>query len=261
MKATPRSEWLKAGGGPPGRVRLFCFPHAGGGASIYRQWSGFLAPAVEVCPVQLPGREDRLRDPPFVRLQRMVEVLAETLQSYFDMPFAFFGHSMGGLIAFELVRELRRTSGNIPVHLFVSAHRAPQLPDPDPPIHALPDELFMSAVERLHTGRSEAMQHPELRRLLLPTLRADFAVCETYDYRPEPPLDCSLTVFGGKADPRVPLDALGPWAEQTRRVFVVQTFPGDHFYLWSVRDQLLHALAVQLTGSIEAWGPQAPHHV
>jgi medium-chain acyl-[acyl-carrier-protein] hydrolase len=129
------------------RLRLFCFPYAGGGASIFRQWSDEMSEGVEVCPVQLPGRENRITEPPFTRLSLLVDAMAKNLDPYFDVPFAFFGHSIGAKIAFELVRDLRRKKGVEPVHLFVSGSRPPHIPEPRP-LHLLPEHDFVRELRR-----------------------------------------------------------------------------------------------------------------
>src|SRR5215470_3991894 len=119
---------------PQARLRLFCFPHAGGGSSIFRSWPAELPWDIEVCSALLPGRESRLREPPFTRIAPLVTELGEVLLSYLDRPFAFFGHSMGAFIAFELIHELKRRNVTGPTHLFVSGAGAPHIPDPETPI-------------------------------------------------------------------------------------------------------------------------------
>ncbi|HEX2093650.1 MAG TPA: thioesterase domain-containing protein, partial [Longimicrobiaceae bacterium] len=167
---------------PHTRLRLFCFPYAGGGASIFRTWSQSLPPEVDVCPVQLPGRESRLREPPFDRLLPLVRTLADVLAPYMDLPFALYGYSNGALMSFELARELRRRGMRGPVHLFVAACPAPHLPDKDPPIHALPDVELIREIRRLNGTPEEILQNEELMTLLIPLLRADSAIHETYVY-------------------------------------------------------------------------------
>jgi medium-chain acyl-[acyl-carrier-protein] hydrolase len=245
---------------PHGRVRILCLPHAGSGASAYRPWSERLSPEIEVWSAQLPGREDRIRDPPFVRLQPMVEELASMLSPQLDIPLAFFGHSMGALVAFELARLLRRQRGWTPAMLFVAAYRAPHLPDPDPPIHRLPDDLFVTMVQRLNGAASEALEHPELRPLLLPSLRADLAVCETYEYLDEPQLDCPIAAFGASDDARVGREQLLPWAAHTRGAFTLQMFPGNHFFVATHRTLVLEALAGHLAGIVAAQDSRARFH-
>src|SRR5260370_28895087 len=136
--------------------RLFCFPYAGGGTSIFHTWKGMLPPDVTVCPIQLPGREKRLAEPPFTRISLLVRAMAHALRPFLNCPFAFFGHSMGALISFELARQLRRQKAPEPTYLFVSAQKAPQLPDLTPPLHQLAEADFVEHLHRLY-GTPEAI--------------------------------------------------------------------------------------------------------
>jgi medium-chain acyl-[acyl-carrier-protein] hydrolase len=160
-----------------------------------------------------------------------------------DKPFIFFGHSMGGLISFELARLLRRDYSLSPVHLFVSGRRAPQIPTPDPRIHTLPEPAFLEELRRLNGTPEAVLENSELMQLLIPTLRADFAVLETYVYAPGPTLDCPITTFGGLHDREVSCDELEAWREQTNAAFSLQMFPGDHFFLHSAQSLLLQSLS------------------
>jgi medium-chain acyl-[acyl-carrier-protein] hydrolase len=236
---------------PQARLRLFCFPYAGGGALTYRTWPDVLIrndlPAlVEVFPVQIPGRETRLMEPPFTQLAPLEQAVAQALRPYLGLPFAFFGHSMGALIGFELARHLRRQGSPGPLCLFVSAHRAPHLPDPHPPIHALPTPAFVQELRHLNGTPEAVLQNAELMDLLLPLLRADLAVDETYVYADEEPLDCPISCFGGLQDRTVEREELEAWRDHTRGPFTLRTFPGDHFFLNSARAPLLRALSQDL---------------
>ncbi len=235
------------------RLRLFCFPYAGGGASLFRLWSKMLPAEVEVCPVHLPGREGRLKEPAFTRLAPLVQALAQAL--YMDAPFAFFGYSMGALISFELARYLRRTTRPGPLFLFVAAHRAPQLPQAHPDLHRLPEPAFLDALDRLGGTPITVRQHAELMQLMLPTLRADFALSETYDYLVEAPLTCPITAFGGEQDTYVNLEALSAWREQTQGPFRLNVLPGNHFFLHSQQHLLLQALSQDLETLLERLYP------
>jgi medium-chain acyl-[acyl-carrier-protein] hydrolase len=187
-----------------------------------------------------------MTEPAFDRLPPLIEHLARVLPAHTDVPFAFFGHSMGALVAFEVARELRRQGQRGPVHLFLSGHRAAHLPDPDPPIHHLPDAQFLRELQRLNGTPDEVFGDAELMQLAMPTLRADFAACETYDYIPDEPLSCSISAFGGTSDPRLPAAAVAAWREQTSQRFCVRMLPGSHFFLHSARPLLLSALQEDL---------------
>jgi medium-chain acyl-[acyl-carrier-protein] hydrolase len=231
------------------RLRLFCFPYAGAGASIFRTWSDGLPADVEVCPVQIPGRGTRPMEASFTQLAPLVEALAEALVPLLDKPFAFFGHSLGALVGFELARQLRRQSGAQPVRLFVSADWAPQLPHRERPVHALPEAEFLGELRRLNGIPEKVSEDAELMQILLPVLRADFAVYETYAYSTEPPLDCPISIFGGLQDQRVNRGDLEAWRDQTSDFVSVRMFPGDHFFWNTTQPLLLQVLSQELRGN------------
>jgi surfactin synthase thioesterase subunit len=231
---------------PHASLRLFCFPYAGGRASYVRLWPENLPSSVEVCAVELPARGRRLKEPPITRITPLVESIARALYPYLDKPFAFFGHSMGALISFELARELRREYGLQPAQLFVSGRRAPQIPDRDPPTNSLPEHDFVAELRRLNGTPKEVLEHSELLQFMLPVLRADFEVNETYEYFPEPPLSCPIAALGGLQDKEVTRSDLEGWQKQTKRSFVLRMFPGDHFFLHASQPLFLGSLAYDL---------------
>lgn len=233
---------------PRARLRLFCFPYAGGGAITYRTWPNDLPADIEVCSIQLPGRESRLREPAFTDMTTLVTTLAQVLKPFLNQPFAFFGHSMGALIAFELARHLRHTQQAELAHLLVSARPAPQLPGgaddrPDTPLHQLPDAQFIDAlITRYNAIPDTILKEPELLKLLIPSVRADFTLLETYQWTESAPLDCPISAFGGISDPIVPEADMQLWREHTRSSFKLRMFPGDHFYLRTAQSTLLQAV-------------------
>jgi medium-chain acyl-[acyl-carrier-protein] hydrolase len=246
-KTVPAERWLAyREANPRARLRMFCFPYAGGGASAYRGWGASLPQEIEVCPVQLPGREGRLREEPFTRSTEMIAAVADALTPWLDLPFVFFGHSMGGMIGFELTRVLRRLGKTLPLHLFVSGRRAPQLPARDEPIHDLPEPEFIERLRELNGTPEEVLQHSELMKLLIPLLRADFAVNETYEYVEEPPFDVGISAFGGLGDIDVSRDDVEAWSVQTRGRFRMRMMPGDHFFLHPQKDLILESVARDL---------------
>ena len=236
-------------------MRLFCFPYAGGGASLFRASSADLPREIALCPIQLPGRETRFAEAAHSRMNSLVDAVTAPILSQSDLPFAFFGHSMGALIAFELARTLRRLRRPGPVHLFVSGRKAPQLPDLSPPVHHLPTEEFVTELRRLNGTPDTVFDTPGLLEVVLPTLRADFAVSETYEYIEEPPLNCSLSAFGGFEDPDVSQSDLEAWRIQTRSSFTWRVFPGDHWYLaQEARANLFKAISDDLACVLRACG-------
>ncbi|HEX3560505.1 MAG TPA: thioesterase II family protein [Pyrinomonadaceae bacterium] len=238
---------------PKAGVRLFCFPYGGGGDSIFRSWQKGLPETIEVCPVQLPGRGPRISEPPFTELGPLVRAAAQALTPHLDRPFAFFGHSMGALVGFKLARHLRRDGGQQPVHLFVSGRCSPQTPR-EPFAGDLPDSDFSEILRRSNGTPEEVLEDPELMELLLPVIRADFAVSKSYVYAPGPPFSFPVTAFGGLEDPGVSRECIEGWREHTTGPFVLRMLPGDHFFLNTSTRPLLEAIAKELERDVKCKG-------
>jgi surfactin synthase thioesterase subunit len=182
-----------------------------------------------------------------------VDLLVPALLPFLDLPFAVFGHSMGAVLASEFVRALAASGGPLPSHLIVSGRRPPHVPDPESPLHGLPDAEFVAEINRRFGGIPAAvMEHADLVELLLPSLRADMRAIETYRPMPRPPLPCPISVFAGAQDRLAPRDHLEAWRTETTSTFRVRVFPGDHFYLNVRRDDVLADLSATLTPMIAA---------
>lgn len=230
----------------PGATRLFCLPHAGAGASGYWEWASPLAPEVDVVPIELPGRESRYKEPLRRSVADITAELIEPLSDRVGPNFALFGHSMGGLVAYELAWALA-SRGTPPRHLFVSGLAAPHLPARRD-VHLLPEPDLLAVMEQLGGTSPEVLAHPELVRLLLPVLRADFEVCETYRHPHEAALPVPITVLGGLRDPSASVKEMRAWQDLTCKGFEAKFFPGGHFYLHTVRDEVIAALLARLSG-------------
>jgi medium-chain acyl-[acyl-carrier-protein] hydrolase len=220
-------------------IRLFCLPYAGGGPHIFAPWRNRLSDEVGIYGAQLPGRGRRFSEPPLTEVEGIVEAMADAVAPLLNRPLALFGHSMGGLLAFELARSCRRRAGVEPSRLFVSGINAPQAPRLRDKIHHLDDAQFLDEISRLGGMPAEILANKEMLRLMLPTLRADFAAVETYTYRPETPLSCPIIVFGGLQDPCYQSDELDGWREQTTGRFSRHLMPGGHFFLCDSEAELL----------------------
>ncbi len=224
-------KWIYRSGNPDAGMRLFCFPYAGGGAAVYRLWTEAMPDDVEVCRIQLPGRETRLREAPFDRLSQLVPVLLDVMRPLLDRPFAIFGHSMGALTGFEVARGIRREFNVTPERLFASGWRAPQLPL-GTALHGLPEADFVERLQARFSGiPSGVLEDRELLELMLPILRADLAICETYTYSDEAPLQCPISAFGGTEDHWINPSELAAWEGHTSQSLDFEMFPGDHFFL------------------------------
>ena len=245
------SQWLVSPRPTPGaEMRLFLFPFAGGGPAAFGKWPAAFPGTIETWITHYPGRGSRHNDPPIKKLAVLVENIFQAIQPHLDKPFAFFGHSLGGLVAFELARLLRNQNLPQPETLFISACSAPHLPDPHPPIHALPYAEFLKAVEDFNGIPSEVLNFPELLEILLPVLRADFELVENYRYSPnQPSLDIPVIVLGGIDDPRVSKEQLEGWSAQTNSGFKAIYFPGDHFFINDVRDEIIGSIAREMMSS------------
>lgn len=229
------------------RLRLFCFPYAGGGAAIYRGWENYLPPGVEIWPAQPPGRGSRFKERAFDRMESLVAAAANALEPFLDLPIALFGHSVGALTSFELAYHLADQYGVTVSQLFVSGARAPQFPRNRQSIHDLPEEEFITELKTLNGTPPEVLENPELMRMISTTLRADFAVAETYTASPRPPLNCPITAFGGLEDEMSPREDLEAWKIHTTRSFDLWQLPGDHFFIHAADSLLLRILSRELT--------------
>jgi medium-chain acyl-[acyl-carrier-protein] hydrolase len=232
------SSFIRSSNSKQAKVRLLCFPYAGGSAVVYKDWSRYLSSSIEVVLVELPGRGTRSREALIDDLKRIIVGISDQLPSVIEPPFAFFGHSMGAVIAFEVARILRSRSLAEPIHLFVSGRWAPQMPN-DFITHDLPYDEFIARLRELGGTPHEALSNSELMELILPILRADFKAIELYEYSPGEPLSCPISAFGGLEDIEVRREHLAGWEEQTAAHFSLHSFKGDHFFLHTARSQLL----------------------
>lgn len=233
---------------PQARLRLFCFHFAGGDASLFRLWTTQLPKSIEVCPIELPGRATRRDEAPITRFPELLEKLAGMARPFLkQLPFAFFGHSFGGITAFELTRWMRRNGGPLPVRLFLSACPALHVrQQPAPAISHMSDEEFLEQIATRYGAPREVLASDDVRDTVLPALRADLLVAESYRYLPEAPLDLPISSFGATEDPEVSRAEVEAWSQQTTGDFRSRMFPGNHFFLAAERKNLHRALLEDL---------------
>lgn len=228
-------------------VRLFCLPYAGGSARIFKDWDRALPAFAEVCPIELPGRGARFDETPYTNLEPLVDDVLDTVTSRLDLPIALFGYSFGSLLAFETARRLTAEFACSPVCLAVAAFRPPGAPPPAEAASLLPDDQFRERLRDLNGASNALLDNEELMDLMLPIVKADFFVADTYVHRPGPPLDCPIVAFGSNDDPEVGPDEILDWARHTSAGFTFHRMPGDHFFIHTHNDLLLRELSAELT--------------
>ena len=249
--AKSASDWFQCGlVNDQVELKMFCFPYAGGTSLVFRKWRSYLPFTVQVIPVEPPGRGPRLQEPPFLGMPALIDDLSEAIGQLLDKPFVFFGHSMGAVIAFELARTLRRRYDCGPQAIFVAGRRAPQIPNGEPITYHLPKEEFIKELIELDGTPKEVIENEELMEMMIPMLRADFQLIQTYEYTVDAPLPCPITAYGGLQDHHVSHDMLLPWKEMTISKFALHMLPGDHFFIRSSQNLLLRSLARELRNVI-----------
>lgn len=217
---------------PAARLRLYCFPYAGGGASAYNTWPARLPGDVEVRAIQYPGRETRWSEPVQTEADALVSGILDGLREQLaELEYAFFGHSMGAMVAYEAARRVRAAGFPEPRLLLLSGRRAPHFRSPPPAMRTLPDLEFLDHLADLNGTPPAVLENKQLMQLLLPILRADFTLDETYRHAPGVQLQLPFAIYGGTDDRRLPEADLRAWAGYTRGPSLVRMFPGDHFYL------------------------------
>lgn len=226
-------------------IRLFCFPYSGGSAQIFKTWAEHLPPTIQLCGIQYPGRGARFGEAPITSMEGMVAPLRESIKPFLDIPFAFYGHSLGGGIAFELTRQLQKEKIS-PKHLFISGRNAPHLPRKTAILHNLPEEQFRIKMRTLGGTSPEILDHPELMDLVSPLVRADFTISETYTFTEGEPIPCPLSVYGGQDDPLVSVEGIQQWERYAANRFDYHIFPGAHFFLDSCRAKLVTKIVALL---------------
>lgn len=227
---------------PDAPLRLLCFSYAGAGASVFRPWVTDAPGDIDVWPIPLPSKGARFRETPYSRIEPLIDELCEVLASCLCGRYALFGASMGAIIAFELARAARRRGLRSPVRLFAAGRRPPHQRDAHPPMHQLPDDELIQRLAEFDGTQPEILASAELMNCFLPSLRADFALCERYVYRREPRLDCPITALAGAADPYATVREVSAWRSVTHASFALRVFDGGHFFVQSCAPDVLRAV-------------------
>lgn len=226
-------------------VRLVLLPHAGGTASFFHAWKKAFDPAVEVLVCHYPGRQQRFREPAVDSMDELADAVCEALLPFLDAPLALFGHSMGAGLAYEVTLRLEAEHRFRPSGLFLSGSRAPHLRRPNS-VHADGDEAILAEMRRLGGTEGAVLDDPELCELLLPALRADFRIADTYRASSARPVHCPVRAYVGDSDPDVTPDDMRAWSDMAAQGFALRVLPGDHFYLVPHQDRLTAEIAAAL---------------
>lgn len=237
---------------PEAEIRLFLFPYAGAGPTAFNQWMSGFPDHVEIYIAHYPARGSRHHEHPIKQINTLAERFSQAIQPLVDKPFALLGHSLGGLVAFELAKQLRQQDLPKPQILFVSGCGAPHLPDPNPPIHGTSDSEFIQSLKELHGIPSELQDEPEALQFLLPILRADFEAVANYQCQPvASPLQIPILAFAGLDDPRVARERVEAWALHTDAGFRSYYCPGDHFFIHTCREAVIANVVSELISAHE----------
>ncbi len=231
-------------------MRLFCFPYAGGSIAVFRNWARYLSGPIEICPLQLPGRGARFLEPSFQDITSLVSAISKAIIPFLDKPFAFFGHSLGGLIAYELAHQVNAEYSKQPVHLTVSACPGPCEITNHRSLHGLSDQELIAELRAFKGTPAGLLENKELMALALPALRADFSLFDSFSYTERKPLKCSLTVLGGLQDRVISAGKMESWYRVTTGKFSFYQFQGDHFFLHSEEASVLKLIQQKLLALI-----------
>jgi len=234
---------------PAARMRVFCFPYAGAGAAVYRQWPAHLPADIEVAAVQLPGREWRIQEPPLEDLNALAKDACKAIASMLDKPYALLGTSLGGGLIFELARELRAQGLPLPACLIPLAVGAPHTPE-EKLYHTMADAELLAELRDFGGMSEEFLQNQELLELALPILRADCVAHETYDCVEQPPFDFPIWVYGGIGDDTVARERLDAWSVHTTAECKVHMVAGGHLFVDELPDMLMQSIARRLYQSL-----------
>ncbi|MFE5816933.1 thioesterase II family protein [Streptomyces sp. NPDC056479] len=243
-----RTSWFRGVSAPGAKIRLLCFPHAGGAAGSFQDWATLTPPEIEVLSVQYPGRQDRLSEPCPPTMDELADAITKALldESADDVPLALFGHSMGSAVAYEVARRLAEVPGRTPTRLIVSGRTRPRLSQELAPRPVPSDTEILDHIRKLDPDGAALYEQPALRPVIMPSLRADFGLLATYRPTRLHRLTVPVTACGGDRDPVCAVEDLAAWSDVTTEELDVRVFEGNHFYLNPRKEELVGFIASQL---------------
>ena len=239
----PKSKWITVFNKPAQvKNRLFCFPYAGGSAQTFRNWVDLVPETTQLCALQMPGRSSRFTEPLLTHIDQVLDKVKVEIKPFLDKPFVFFGHSMGAAVSYELSRILQDQGLKVS-HLFVSGRSSPDRPSEREQIHGLPEPEFRAKMKDLNGTPPEILEHEELMELMVPIVRADFTISETYKQHSGSQLTCPLTAFGGTDDDDIPEENMASWLDFSDGPTEYHMYEGDHFFLNPYREDIVRRIS------------------
>lgn len=231
------------------KVRLYCLPHAGAIANVYKSWKKYMHNSIEICPIEMPGRGKRINAPFYESIEAAADDVFKMIQEDIKhMPYAILGHSMGSMIGYELCHKLNQSNCIPPIHVFFSGRKAPHIPENNRKIHNLPDEEFINEIIKLGGTSLEVFRHEELKNFFLPILRMDYRICEIYDYVDKGQLNFDLSILYGKEDDMTAAEVI-QWKQHTKKSCNIYEFSGGHFFINNLTENVVEIINRNLSDS------------
>lgn len=237
-----KSPWISSIRNDDVNYRLFCFPFAGAGSNVYRSWISDLSPEIDVCPIQLPGRENRMNEKAIDNVHDMASQIATEIEPYTDVPFAFFGHCIGALIAYELVVTMQKLNMNTPDHIYLSAFRSPEYTNPNRELYQLDDAEFKSEIKEYGGFSDYILNNDEIMKTIMPMLRADFALHENYRYPGNESVECPISLLCGDQDHIVKKEHMQNWSNVSNHDVNLTMISGGHFFINERKEDILNLI-------------------
>ncbi len=235
--------WIKLSKGENDHFRVFCFPYSGATAQVFRPLTQLLPEGVSVYSYELPGRGRRFNEEIPGTLAEIIEEAFLSINRIIDRPYIFWGHSLGGIIGYEMARHIRTNNHPLPKHLFVTGIRAPQVPKREKDVYDLPRDEFIEKIKEMGGTPEEIFNHEEMLDIMIPILKKDFKIYEMYRFTPDMPMPFPITAIGGLDDKFVSKEDLEQWSVHTSSLFDMHMLAGDHFFIFDNMNNIAQSIA------------------